>query len=544
MPSYILEIIAKGVDNASPMLKGLGGVLGGFGALAGGAALAGVAALGVGLVDSVAKAMTFEQQLSGIQAVLQPTATEMHGLKQLSLDLGASTKFSAQEAAEGIEMLAKNGLNASQIMGGAASASLSLAAATGADLATAADIGTDALLQFGLTADQMGQAVNGIAGVTVASKFGIDDYSLALAQAGGVASAVGVEFDDFNTAIAGISPLFASGSDAGTSYKVMLQRLVPASDEAADTMMALGLIAEDGTNKFFDANGQLKDQAEIAGLLQEALAPLSEEQKNQALATMFGTDAMRAAVGMAKLGEQGFKDLKGQIGKVDAEEQAATRMNNLAGRMEQLKGGVETAQIMIGEQFIPVLIEIVDAVLPIVEEYGPKLAAWIGEWLPDAIRGGKVVLDWLANDIFPNAAIGAAYLGQKIGDVIDWFQGLKDAWDNLTLPGWLQALVGGGGGTTTVPGFAGGVENFTGGLAVVGEQGPELVNLPPGSDVLPADATRAILRGGGGSLATGGSTTVIHLTVQGSVIAERDLIESIRASLYRTNQRNAYSPGF
>ena len=86
--------------------------------------------------------------------------------------------------ASSIEMLAKNGLNATQILNGAADATVNLAAATGTDLSTAADLATDTMAIFGIQAENMSKAINGITGVAVASKFTVDDYALALAQGG------------------------------------------------------------------------------------------------------------------------------------------------------------------------------------------------------------------------------------------------------------------------------------------------------------------------------------------------------------------------
>lgn len=76
--------------------------------------------------------------------------------------------------------------------------------------------------------------------------------------------APGVEFKDFTTSIAAIAPLFASGSDAGTSYKVFLQSLVPKSKSAAEAMERLGL-------EFFDAQGNMKDMGEISSMLNAKL---------------------------------------------------------------------------------------------------------------------------------------------------------------------------------------------------------------------------------------------------------------------------------
>jgi len=323
------------------------------GKVAAGVAVAGVTALGAAIGSSLAAAKEFDQVMSGAKAVLGATDETMGQLTDTALRLGKETAFSAAEAAGAIEMLAKNGLSASQILGGAADATVALAAATGADLRTAADVATDAMASFNIRADQMATAINGISAVTVNSKFDINDYALALAQGGGVAASVGVSFADFNTTIAAISPLFASGSDAGTSFKTFLQRLVPASNPASDAMKRLGLMTEDGANAFFDSAGKMKSMANIAGILQDALGGLSDEQKTQALSTIFGTDSMRAAAALAGVGRDKFMELADSMSQVDAQAQALTRLDNLAGDMEQLSGSIETVRIKAGRAFTP-----------------------------------------------------------------------------------------------------------------------------------------------------------------------------------------------
>lgn len=326
-----------------------------------GAAGAGLLSLGGAMaataVSGTQMAADLESQISGIAAVLGESSASVQPLKDaiLGLGLNPNLKVSTLEAAAAMEALATNGLTMTQIIDGAAEATVLLSNATGGDFAQSADIMTDAMNLFGQSAGTYQDAVDGVVSVTNASKFTVNDYALALAQAGGVASSVGVEFNDFNTSIAAISSLFASGSDAGTSYKSMLSRLIPSSKEASAEMAKLGIITADGSNQFFDAQGNLKGMADIAGILQGALSGLSEEQKNQALATIFGADAMRAAVGLAKVGKQGFEELQATMGNTDALESAATRMDNARGAMEILGGVVETVKIQIGDAFLPVM---------------------------------------------------------------------------------------------------------------------------------------------------------------------------------------------
>lgn len=420
-----------------------------------------VTALG-GLVavlgSSVKGAMDMEQQLADISASMGTSADETGKLKKLIGDLGFDPKLkvSATEAADAVQTLGTAGLSVDEILGGAARSTVLLANATGADFSDAAAIATDVMAQFNIKAEDMAGAVNGITSTTIASKFDINDYKLALAQAGGVAATVGVDFNDFNATIAAISPFFASGSDAGTSFKTMLQRLIPQSDEAKSAMEQLGLMTaltgekqqfyqaelekyqkeldalgpktkenakhhEDlselvaglsnhlrlGQNAFFDANGNMKSMSEVAGLLNTAMKDLTEEQKNETLATIFGTDAMRAAAAMAGMTEEEFTALKTTMAKTDAEESAATRMNTLSGVMEIMWGVVESLQLQIGDAFIPVLRTLAENLTEQAQIHGPRIVEMfrqfgeqlsvVIQYLMAVILDGDRMNDWLTH---------------------------------------------------------------------------------------------------------------------------------------------------
>lgn len=314
-------------------------------------------AAGAFLGDSVMKAADLEAQMSGVAAVLGVNKDELQELKDLVVDLGIDPTLtvSATEAAGAIEMLAQNGLSMEQIMDGAARATIFLSNATGGDFVLSAGLMTDAATIFNIEGERMMDVVDGVAGVANASKFGIEDYALALANGGAVAANAGVEFEDFNAVIAGIAPQFSSGQTAGTAFKNFLLRLVPNTDAAAEAMGDLGLITEDGSNAFFDAEGNLRSMSEVTGILESALAGLSEEQRLNYLRTIFGNDAMGAAIGLAELGQEEFDALAASLAEVDSGEAAATRVDNFAGKLDILKGVVEAVQLKIGGFFLPVL---------------------------------------------------------------------------------------------------------------------------------------------------------------------------------------------
>ena len=359
--------------DAADFKTGMAAVTGAVG-IAVAATTAAVAAVAV---EGVKAAADMEAQMSNIAAVFGKTTDEIAPLGDLIKDLGLDPglKVDAVQAADAIEMLARNGLTMDEIMQGAAKATVLLANSTGAEFATAANIGTDAMAIFGIEAEDMLQAVDGITAVTTNSKFSINDYALALAQGGGVAATVGVEFNDFNTAIAGISPLFKSGSDAGTSFKTMLTRLNATTGPAQDAMAELGLITEEGGNAFYDASGNLRDMADIAGIMQEAFGPLTEAQRSSAMQTIFGADAMRAAAGMMELGEEGFRSLSETMSNTDALAAAATRMDNVSGAMEIFEGIADTVVLSIGQALLPVIRMFVDWLIVMADTWMPKIEA-------------------------------------------------------------------------------------------------------------------------------------------------------------------------
>ncbi|MFP5078659.1 phage tail tape measure protein [Rhizobium sp. YIM 134829] len=346
----------------------------------------------------------FEASMNRVQAATNASSSEFTALSDLALQLGANTSKSASESADMMEMLAKNGLTATQILDGAATASIKLSEATGGDLATSADVATNVMAQFKIEAKDLGQVVDGITNVTLASQFGFNDYKDAIAQAGGVAGALGVSFEDFNAAIAGTSSVFNSGADAGTSFKTFLTTLVPKSDAAAAEMERLGL-------EFFNANGSMKSMAEIAEELKTSLSGLSDEAKTNAVSEIFGQDAMRTALALADQGAAGIDKLAVSIQrKGSADEQAAARMKGFNGELEKLGGALETLANKIASggllQFATSLISKMSQLVDSLSKTSPQLLNWgvVVAGVAAALGPVLITLGLVATGI---AAIGA-----------------------------------------------------------------------------------------------------------------------------------------
>lgn len=438
-------------------------------------------AFGAVIGDAVSAAAEFDQGITDISATMGLSASEAAKLQDHIMDLGLDPdlKVSASEATDAIMALGTAGLSLTEIMGGASEATVLLSNATGGAMGDSASLLTDIMSQFNITAEESGRIVDQVTGLTVASKFAFGDAALAISQAGGMAGATGVEFEDFNAILGVTAANFSSGSDAGTSLKTFLTTLVPKSAEAAGVMRELGLYTgltgkefEDtqekigkiqerihdldptsknfgdrlrelqeeqrelsatlvaGSNAFFDANGNMKSGEEIAGLLQDAFSGLSEEKRNDAAATIFGNDAMRTAFGLMKAGEEGVKSMKAEIGKVDAEELAAKRMDTFAGSMEIAQGVMETLQISIGQKFLPVLRPLVDKFSELATAHGPAVIDFFGQMATKMTDALNVGIDWATRVIPPlwkgfidiTTAIGRMLkpIGDLVGDWVKW----------------------------------------------------------------------------------------------------------------------------
>lgn len=347
-----------------------------------------------GLKSVVSVAADFEHAISSVGAVSGATKDQLKELSDTALRIGKDTQFGAREAAGAMEILAANGISVTDIMGGAADATATLAAAGGTNLAQAADTVSTAMAVWGANTSDLTDYVNRLAGAANVSRFGVDDMSQAIAQGGGVAASVGVDFKDFAASIAATATSFSSGSDAGTSFKTFLQRLAAPTDDAAKLMKQLGINA-------FDATGQMLPMGAIVDQLHNSLGMMTEAQRAQAASMIFGSDAMRTALGLAGMTREEFEKLQKTMGDTSAMDVAKQRTDNLAGAWEQFKGSVETIEIEIGQKLLPILAD---------------LATWGAEKLPAAFAWAEE--HW--GPAFAAASDAAGFLVAKLNELGGW----------------------------------------------------------------------------------------------------------------------------
>jgi TP901 family phage tail tape measure protein len=316
--------------------------------LLGGAMLAGFAV-------AVKAAAGFEKEMAAVKAVSGATAGQMDLLSKAALKAGADTVFSASEAAQAQAELVKAGISTADVLGGALTGSLALAAAGQLDLKDAAEISAQAMNIFKLSGRDVGHIADVLAAGANKSAADVGQLGEALRQGGLLAAQTGLTLEETVGALSAFADNALIGSDAGTSLKTMLQRLNPQSEEAAQLMEQLGFSA-------YDAEGQFIGLEGLAGELQTSLAGMSAEQRNAAMSTLFGSDAVRAANILFTEGAEGIAEYVSAVN----DQGAATRMaaeltDNLAGDLEALGGSIETALIKGGSGANTVLRGLVQA---------------------------------------------------------------------------------------------------------------------------------------------------------------------------------------
>lgn len=370
-------------------------------------------------------AASFDDAMSQVQGALGGASADMDGLRDLALQLGADTVFSATESAQAMVELAKGGLTEAQIKGGALAASMDLAAAGQLNLADAAATTVQMMGSFGLGAGDATRIANALAGAANASSADVSDLTQAMSQCSAQASLAGWSLEDTAAALALFADHGVKGSDAGTSLKTMLQRLAAPTDQAAEAIAAYGL-------NIRDSNGKMKDISGIADELTGKLGGLSDAERDAALQTIFGSDASRAAAILMQSGSEGLaKYIAATNDATAAETMANAQKGELSWALENMGGAVESASIAFGTALAPAITAVagvignvaeafaslpagvqtgIAVVLALVAALGPLLMV-IGSIvaaLPAISEGFAVLGGALAIPLAPAAAVVAA----------------------------------------------------------------------------------------------------------------------------------------
>jgi hypothetical protein len=399
--------------------RDLGGIHRRWGTVASAARITGRAVAGgaivaaIGLGKAAFMAGDFEQKMNVLAKVSQASRGEMAMLSKLAIQLGNDIKLpgiSAMDATDAMLELSKAGLSVTDVMG-ASRGVLQLATAGELDVADAAKIAANA------------------------SQAEVHDVALAAQQAATSFHQAKQPVDAMVTSIALMANAGIRGSDAGTSLKVMLQRLEAPTKKAKKVMDEYGLAV-------FDAHGKTRPLRDIIRDLEPVFARMTDAQRAAFTQTVFGTDAMRAANIVLGGGTKAWDAMHTAVTKANAaQELAAARTKGFKGALEALKNMLSTAALIVGNAVLPKFTEWINWVT---QKGIPSLG---GLW--DKLTDLKDILDILGpkaalKNLFPASLAGTIdKIATAGGNLVD----AAKKWAGLILSGINQGLKTGHWGT-------------------------------------------------------------------------------------------------
>lgn len=318
--------------------------------------------VGVGAA-AVKTATDFEAGMSEVKAISGATGSEFDALRDKAIEMGAKTKFSASDSADAFKYMAMAGWDASQMMDGIAGI-MDLAAASGEDLATTSDIVTDALTAFGLQASDSAHFADVLAQASSKSNTNVGLMGETFKYVAPVAGALGYSIEDTAVAIGLMANSGIKGSQAGTALRSTITRLAKPVGEAKDAVEELGI-------SITNADGTMKPLSQTMVELREKFAGLTEEQKAQYAAMLAGQEGMSGLLAIVNASDEDFQKLTDEINNANgvAEDMASVMMDNTAGAVEQLKGALESAGILIGEKLTPYIRQLAEWITGLVEKF-------------------------------------------------------------------------------------------------------------------------------------------------------------------------------
>lgn len=318
--------------------------------------------VGVGAA-AVKTATDFEAGMSEVKAISGATGSEFDALREKAIEMGAKTKFSASDSADAFKYMAMAGWDASAMMDGIAGV-MDLAAASGEDLATTSDIVTDALTAFGLQASDSAHFADVLAQASSKSNTNVGLMGETFKYVAPVAGALGYSVEDTAVAIGLMANSGIKGSQAGTALRSTITRLAKPVGEAKDAVEQLGI-------SITNADGTMKPLSQTMLELREKFAGLTEEQKAQYAAMLAGQEGMSGLLAIVNASDEDFQKLTDEINNSNgaAQDMADIMMDNTAGAIEQLKGALESAGILIGEQLTPYIRQLAEWITGLVEKF-------------------------------------------------------------------------------------------------------------------------------------------------------------------------------
>lgn len=318
----------------------------------------------------------FDEILTEIEARTGATADEMERVKQVSLEMGKNTQFSASEASQAMLEMLSSGSSLEEAIAGLPHV-LSLAAAGSIELGHSADAVTDILAQFQLGMEDSEEVVNALAAASQKSSATIPDLVEAFARVGGMAASFGLSVDDTAAVLAVFAENGIKGARAGGELQSMLKNMSRTTPDVQEAWTELGI-------SLFDAEGNARDFNDVITDLDGALEGMTDEQRIDYIYRLAGAEG---ALGLqALLASDGIGQMQSNMSEAtSASDLAESKMNSFKGVINQVKSSIETLSItvlgpLVEDYLQPLGLELVD-LINVLNDWmlaNPELASQLG----------------------------------------------------------------------------------------------------------------------------------------------------------------------
>lgn len=394
-----------------------------------------IAGVGLSAGDFVSTFADFKSGMSTVRALTGATDDQFAELTETAERLGATTKFTATEASEGMKYLAMAGWDTNEIID-AMPGLLSLAAAGSTELGTAADIVSDVMTAMGMNATEASHAADVFAKTATSSNTTIEGLGNTLKYAAPIAHSFGMSLEDVSAAAGLMANAGIKGEMAGTALRASLLRMSSPTSEMTKTMKKLGI-------SFTEQGGKMKSMSAIVKMLETSFAGLSESEKLTAAQDLFGTEAASAWLGLISQGSAAYDQMAQSLYDCDnaAQNMADIQLDNLQGDFTLLQSAVDGMKISLMDKLNPYLRQLVQWVTDKI----PAITEGLGSMFDRGIEKARELKEFFggvfSSDEFKNA---------------DGFAGkFMVAWDKIIAEPFAQWWDGGGEAkmTKTISGF-------------------------------------------------------------------------------------------
>ena len=314
---------------------------------------AAVAAVGAGIVkfsaDAIGVGSEFDKSMSQVAATMGVTADEIENLRNFAMDMGATTAFSATEAAQALNYMALAGYDAKTSMKMLPNV-LNLAAAGNMDLARASDMVTDTQSALGLSLEDTTLLVDKMAKASSKSNTSVEQLGDAMLTVGGTAKNLKGGTTELATMLGVLADNGIKGAEGGTALRNVILALSAPTDQAAAALDALGVSA-------YDAGGNMRALPDVFADLNAAMDGMTQGEKTDVLNTVFNKVDLKSANALLATSADRFNDLSTAIDGATgaAEQMASTQLDNLAGDVTLFKSALEGAKITLSNSLTPAL---------------------------------------------------------------------------------------------------------------------------------------------------------------------------------------------